>query len=329
MASKRVQNPVVCPGHSRPIVEVNFSTETPDGLFLVSASKDGCPMLRNGDSGDWIGTFEGHKGAVWSAVLNTPALLAATGSADFTARVWDAVSGDEKAQFQHKHIVRSVQFARKRDLLATGGAEKIIRLFDLGRPEESEEFDPTIDNVQHLAFCQDDKSILASYATEKGISVFDARTKKVVKTLETPNQVTSIEVAADGSLFTTTDGNFVRFWNSATLEQIKEFEMEVNIGAASLNLHFGKFVVGGEDMSVRLYDFNSGEELENNRKHHGPVHTVQFAPSGRTYASGSEDGTIRLWDTWLGEMVSDGNGNVSKEDPKEGITAQSVEAIAA
>lgn len=37
------------------------STITPDGFFLASASKDGQPMLRHGESGDWYGTFSGHK----------------------------------------------------------------------------------------------------------------------------------------------------------------------------------------------------------------------------------------------------------------------------
>lgn len=39
MEKRKAQIPLVCHGHSRPIVDLSYSPITPDGFFLVSASK--------------------------------------------------------------------------------------------------------------------------------------------------------------------------------------------------------------------------------------------------------------------------------------------------
>jgi serine-threonine kinase receptor-associated protein len=72
---------------------------------------DKAPQIRNGETGDWIGSFYGHKGAVWSAKVDAATrTLAATASGDFSARLWCANTGKELIELKHKHIVRSVDF---------------------------------------------------------------------------------------------------------------------------------------------------------------------------------------------------------------------------
>ncbi|KAJ9523158.1 WD40-repeat-containing domain protein [Haematococcus lacustris] len=289
--------PIVCHGHARPIVDVQFSHITADGYFLASASKDGSPMLRHGDSGDWYGTFAGHKGAVWSCVLNPSALLCATGSADFSARVWDACSGNQLHEFQHNHIVRTTAFAQTSSKLATGGMEKMVRIYDLDKTDQAPELYPAqASGLRCMAWLNNDNLLLCSFTDKNGMTAFDTRSKQVVRTIETDAPIQSIEVSFDQQHLTTAEGKIVRFFDAATLQQVKQHKLpRANAESASYCAEKGIFVAGGEDMWVRVFNYETGQELECNKGHHGPVHAIRFAPTYDTFASGSEDGTIRIW----------------------------------
>ncbi|KAK3026101.1 hypothetical protein RJ639_040773 [Escallonia herrerae] len=299
MDKKKAGVSLVCHGHSRPVVDLSYSPVTPDGFFLISASKDSTPMLRNGESGDWIGTFQGHKGAVWSCCLDTHALCAASASADFTAKLWDALTGDELHSFEHKHIVRACAFSEDTHLLLTGGYEKVLRVFDLNRTDAPpREVDNSPGSVRTVAWLHSDQTILSSCTDVGGVRLWDMRSDKIVRTLETKSPVTSAEVSHDGCYITTADGCTVKFWDSNHFGLVKSYDMPCTVESASLEPKLGnKFIAGGEDMWIRIFDFHSGEEIGCNKGHHGPVHCVRFSPGGESYASGSEDGTIRIWQT--------------------------------
>ncbi|KAL3610544.1 hypothetical protein D5086_001564 [Populus alba] len=263
MDKKKVAVPLVCHGHSRPVVDLFYSPVTPDGFFLISASKDSSPMLRNGETGDWIGTFEGHKGAVWSCCLDTNALRAASGSADFSAKLWDALTGDELQSFEHKHIVRACAFSEDTHLLLTGGFEKILRIFDLNRPDAPpREVDNSPGSIRTVAWLHSDQTILSSCADIGGVRLWDIRSGKIVQTLETKSPVTSAEVSQDGRYITTADGSTVKFWDANHFGLVKSYDMPCNVESASLEPKFGnKFVAGGEDMWIHVFDFHTGEQI--------------------------------------------------------------------
>ncbi len=322
------KTPLVCHGHTRPIVDINYSQPTPDGIFLASASKDGQPQLRDGRTGDWIGTFQGHKGAVWSCTLNESAFVAATGSADFTARVWDATSGDELCVLPHKHIVRTTAFERGMTghRLLTGGAEKVVRVFDLNRGdgggggggggEEVQpvtQFGPAPDRIRKAIWSMDNRSILLSYLDKAGVDVIDLASGRIVRQMghDQGLNVVSMEYTACGRYLVTAEreveggegkvrsGGYIKVRDAVTLDVRKEIAMgdAYEVNAASYCPVKGRVVAGGSDMWVHVYDGASGafEEVDCGRGHHGPVHCTRISPDGSSFATGSEDGTIRIW----------------------------------
>ncbi|XP_029453221.1 serine-threonine kinase receptor-associated protein [Rhinatrema bivittatum] len=295
------QTPLTCSGHTRPVVDLAFSRITPYGYFLISACKDGKPMLRQGDTGDWIGTFLGHKGAVWGATLNKDASKAATAAADFTAKVWDGVTGDELISLAHRHIVKSVDFTQDDNYLLTGGQDKLLRIYDLSKPEaEPQEIGGHTAAIKKALWYNDDQQILSA-ADDKTVRLWDRAAMTEVKTLSFPVSVSSMEYIQDLQMLVITYGRTIGLYNALSLDLIKSFEAPAPIHSASLHPEKECLVAGGDDFKLYKYDYNTGEELESYKGHFGPIHCVRFSPDGELYASGSEDGTLRLWQTAVGK----------------------------
>ena len=60
-------------------------------------------------------------------------------------------------------------------------------------------------------------------------------------------------------------------------------------------------VVGS--FGIRLYDTQTGEELNLLIGHRGIVNSVSFSPDGETLASGGRDAVIRLWNVRTGRLL--------------------------
>lgn len=122
-----------------------------------------------------------------------------------------------------------------------------------------------------------------------------------VQRVEFTAQPNSLELSADGKIVTVAHGSSVSFWETETLKKLKEITVPTLVTAASLHPEKHIFVCGGADFKMYKYDYITGNEIESFKGHFGPVHAVSFSPDGELYASGSEDGTLRLWQTTVGK----------------------------
>jgi len=297
---------LTCGGHARPVVNLSFSDITTDGVYyMLSASKDGQPMLRQGDTGDWIGTFLGHKGAVWGCALNSDATKAATASADFTAKFWDAASGDELHTFSMNYIVRAIDLDKKGVHLMLASKQQCY-MHDMNRIDA----DPITweahgGNVKRCAYVDENQNCALTAGEDNKIRLWDLRQPLSTFAREAdlsglPFGDFSIDRLGSKSMYTVACGRQIRFYDT-NFHLLKSFDAPTPVYSAALAPDGESFVFGGEDFKIYRYRFDDFKEIDNCKGHFGPVHCVRFSPDGELYASGSEDGTVRLWQTHLGK----------------------------
>lgn len=232
-------------------------------------------MLRDGLTGDWIGTFLGHKGAVWASRLSADASLAVTGSADFTARVWDTFTGECVAKIPEAHIVRAVALSPDNTRVATGGMEKKVKIWGLGQTGAEKEVKDFTEvgkgchagTVKSLVWTEVG---LVSACDDKTIRWWDVRSpERPVAEYVVDGTIGSCELNADlggnggpGVLSVAAGKNVYIFDAGTPGKLIKRVRMPSETASVAVNQATGRFVTGSSaDTWVRVWDLETEEEL--------------------------------------------------------------------
>lgn len=246
------------------------------------------------------------------------------------SKVWDTHTGETLHTLQHNHIVRAVAFPSQAspNILATGGAEKKLRIFDITHtnlsPGASSNSEITHSNgglptpanyevgegvhqgtIKSIIWAQNDANVFVTAADDKKIRWWDLRSRTMTGEYEVDGIPGSCELSTTASttggaegILSVAAGKSVYFFESAKKPgpPIKSIKLQQEAASVAINVAERKFVTGGgNDTWVRVYDLDSEEELEIGKGHHGPVWSVCFSPDGKLYATGSEDGTVKLW----------------------------------
>lgn len=99
--------PLLLQYHSRPITCVRYNR---DGDLFLSSSNDGKVCLIRSDTGERVGVYEGHDGAVKSCDINLESTLVVSCGADSKVCFYEAETGMILHKHNHGGILQCVEF---------------------------------------------------------------------------------------------------------------------------------------------------------------------------------------------------------------------------
>ena len=187
-------------------------------------------------------------------------------------RTWKLASDQPTRNFAHPNLVDAVAYDPTGLLLATGGHDGFVRIFDVAKSASVKAIAahtmPTVAPVYAIAWTPDGKQILsASY--DKSIKLWDAATGNLVKEMKPGtdaapghrDQVFCLDVSPDGKFVASgSSDKTVKLWNLATGAFVREFANPAFKGASHPGfVHGVRFSADGKQLvSVGTAPKNQG-----------------------------------------------------------------------
>jgi WD40 repeat protein len=301
-------------GHADGVLAAAYS---PNGRFVVSASRDYTLKIWDTGKGRELYTLTGHTGEVHAAVFSPDGAHIVSGSDDTTVKIWDVQTGREIASLGgHDGSVVSLNFSKDGKYLLSCAKNKII-IWNITAKKEIRSF--AGNNLTSAAFSPDGKNIVSG-GSDSLVTVRNAKTGKEARILKGHGaDITSVAYSPDGKFILSASGDkTLKLWNAADGKEIRTFSGHKNWVSSAAFGPDGKYIVsGGSDETIMLWETATGRILHTIQGHTNTVSTVAFAPGGEYIVSGSLDRSIKVWDTASGREYNTlsgyggGVGNVS------------------
>lgn len=281
---------------------------SPDGRYALSGSFDFSAILWDFGEQTELAVLDGHDAPVNDVAFLNDSYRAVTVSDDGSAIIWSLANATRPVVLHrltgHRHKVMALAVAPVGNLVATGGWDQTVRVWNADTGENISIIE-TGTPVNALAFSHDgqvlavgghDGRIQTWRVTEGRFGpVLGGHAMGITKLAASPLDMRLLSAGIDGT---------VRLWDMVQGEALRTYEWhEKQAFSVSFSPDGNAAVSAGREGELVLWSLNANSPPKRIRAHDTMIWSTAVTPDGRFALSASTDETVRVWHLETGDRI--------------------------